>query len=146
MAIVLNTKLERGFGPQATDLLELTAEERAKSRHPFTTQGGLDVYVQLDRGTVLKYGDRLQSEDGQLVVEVIAREEPLLAVSSDNPLKLLQAAYHLGNRHVPLEIERNHLYLQVDLVLREMLEQLGLDVHEAQRSFYPETGAYGDHH
>jgi urease accessory protein len=146
MNILLTTKLERGMGGLATDQLELTAEERFKSRFPFTTAAGQEVYVQLERGTVLHNGDRLQSADGDLVVSIVSRPESLLAVSSENPLKLLQAAYHLGNRHVALEMENNHLYLQVDPVLREMLEHRGLNVQVIDRPFDPEPGAYEHHH
>jgi urease accessory protein len=77
---------------------------------------------------------------------IVSRPESLLAVSTDNPLKLLQAAYHLGNRHVALDMERNHLYLQDDPVLKEMLEHHGLDVCAINRPFDPEPGAYDSHH
>jgi urease accessory protein len=146
MTILLTTKLERGMGALAIDQLELTAEERFKSRFPFTTAAGQEVYVQLERGTVLHNGDHLQSADGELVVTIVSRPESLLAVSTDNPLQLLQAAYHLGNRHVALEMERHHLYLQDDPVLREMLEHRGLDVRVVDRAFDPEPGAYEHHH
>ncbi len=146
MSILLTTKLERGIVGVTTDQLELTAEERFKSRYPFTTAAGQAVYVQLERGTVLHHGDRLQSADGELVVAIVSRPESLLAVSTDNPLKLLQAAYHLGNRHVALEMGHNHLYLLDDPVLREMLEQRGLEVQVVDRAFDPEPGAYEHHH
>jgi urease accessory protein len=144
--ILLTTKLEQGMGGLATDQLELTAEERFKSRFPFTSAAGQEVYVQLERGTVLHDGDRLQSVDGKLVMAIVSRPESLLAVSTDNPLKLLQAAYHLGNRHVALEMGRNHLYLQDDPVLRDMLEHRGLEVQVVVRAFDPEPGAYEHHH
>jgi urease accessory protein len=144
--ILLTTKLEQGMGGLATDQLELTAEERFKSRFPFTSAAGQEVYVQLERGTVLHDGDRLQSVDGRLVMAIFSRPESLLAVSTDNPLKLLQAAYHLGNRHVALEMGRNHLYLQDDPVLRDMLEHRGLEVQVVVRAFDPEPGAYEHHH
>jgi urease accessory protein len=146
MSILLTIKLERGAARQATDQLELSAAERFKSRFPFTTAAGQEVYVQLDRGTVLHNGDRLQSDNGDLVVSIVSRPEALLAVSTDNPLKLLQAAYHLGNRHVALEMENNHLYLENDSVLKEMLEHRGLEVCAIDRPFDPEPGAYDSHH
>ncbi len=146
MSVLLTTKLERGASGSSTDQLELTAAERFKSRFPFTTAAGQEVYVQLDRGTVLQHGDRLQSAAADLVVSIVSRPESLLMVSTDHPLKLLQAAYHLGNRHVALEMEKNHLYLENDSVLKEMLEHRGLDVCVIDRPFDPEPGAYDSHH
>ena len=146
MSILLTTKLECGDGGASIDQLELSAAERFKSRFPFTTAAGQEVYVQLERGTVLHNGDRLQSADGDLVVSIVSRPESLLAVSTNNPLKLLQAAYHLGNRHVALEMEDNNLYLENDSVLKEMLEHRGLDVCVIDRPFNPEPGAYDSHH
>jgi urease accessory protein len=146
MMILLTTKLAKEINRPAIDRLELTAAERSKSRFPFISAAGQEVYVQLERGTVLYDGDRLQSVDGKLVMAICACPESLLVVSTDNPLKLLQAAYHLGNRHVALEMGRNHLYLQDDSVLRDMLEHRGLEVQVVVRAFDPEPGAYEHHH
>ena len=93
--------------------LALTAEERSRSRHRFDSTEGKSVYLQLPRGTVLRDGDRLQSDDG-LVVQVLAKPEPVLTVRAEVAVQLLQAAYHLGNRHVPLEIQPAYLRLSPD--------------------------------
>jgi len=126
--------------------LALTAEERTKSRHRFETADGQTLYLRLPRGTVLRDGDLLRSETDSSLVRVTAKPEPILTVTAPTPLDLLRAAYHLGNRHVPVEITANYLRLSPDPVLREMLQQLGMEVQEAVLPFQPELGAYGHHH
>jgi urease accessory protein len=146
MPIVLTEKIDRHSSLAPTDRLSLTAEERQRSRHPFTTVGGLEVYLQLERGTFLREGDRLQSADGQTVIEIIAKPELVMSATADHGTHLLQAAYHLGNRHVSLEITQTHLYLLPDSVLRDLLTQRGLTVADLERPFQPESGAYENHH
>lgn len=126
-------------------ILALTAEERTRSRHHFTAPDGQSFYVQLPRGTVLRDGDLLQAETGEWV-RVVASPEPVLTVTSHQPLDLLRAAYHLGNRHVALEVTSNYLRLLPDPVLQSMLEHMSLHVIEEVQPFQPETGAYGSHH
>jgi urease accessory protein len=146
MPIILTTKLNHHLTLLPTDRLSLTSEERTRTRHPFTTEGGIDVYLQLDRGTSLRQGDRLQSVDKSLVVEIIAKPELTIAATTDFALSLLEAAYHLGNRHVPLEISTTHLYLLPDPVLWDLLVKRGLTVTEVVRPFQPQAGAYEHHH
>ncbi len=124
--------------------LPLTAEDRTRSRHHFETADGQLVYLQLPRGTVLRDGDWLQADDGA-IVRVIAKPEPVLTVTAQTPLALLQAAYHLGNRHVSLEIAPTYLRLSPDPVLRDLLLHRGLHVDEDIQPFHPESGAYGQH-
>jgi urease accessory protein len=146
MPIVLNVLLDRHSDLVPSDRLSLTAEERQRSRYPFITAEGMEVYVELNRGTCLRGGDRLQSVDGSVVVEVVARPEWVMAVTAEHGTHLLQAAYHLGNRHVSLEITATHLYLLPDPVLQGLLEQRGLRVEELERPFQPELGAYEQPH
>jgi urease accessory protein len=146
MPIVLNTKLDRHNDLVPTDRLSLTAEERQRSRCPFTTIGNVEVYLQLERGIFMRQGDRLQSEDGSFVVEIVAQPERVMAVTSDQSIDLLQAAYHLGNRHVPLEVTASHLYLLPDSVLQDLLQHRGLMVVEIERPFQPQAGAYEHYH
>ncbi|WP_026098301.1 urease accessory protein UreE [Kamptonema formosum] len=124
--------------------LALTAFERTKSRHRFEIDSQF-VSVHLPRGTVLRDGDLLAPASGDLLVRVIAFPEPVLTVTANTPLDLLRAAYHLGNRHVPVEIAPTYLRLSPDSVLQAMLEQLGVQVREEVAPFHPETGAYGSH-
>jgi urease accessory protein len=126
--------------------LALTAEERGRSRplSPETLEGQ-PLQFQLPRGTILQDGDLLQDEAGEIWVRIIAKPEPVLTVTSDDALTLLRAAYHLGNRHVALEVGWNYLRLEPDPVLEKMLEQLGAIVQEDMVPFQPEAGAYHRH-
>ncbi|MBD2097031.1 urease accessory protein UreE [Trichocoleus sp. FACHB-591] len=128
----------------AVDLtLALTAEERARSRYQLATEAGQSVRLQLPRGTVLHHGDLLQAETGDVLVRIAAKPEPVLTVKAQTSLELLRAAYHLGNRHVALEITTDYLRLSPDPVLQSMLEHLGLQVSAEIAAFQPEVGAYG---
>lgn len=125
--------------------LALTAAERTRSRYRWQTPTGEGILLHLPRGTVLRDGDLLAAEAEEPVARVLAQPEPVLIVTAKHPLDLLRAAYHLGNRHVALEIEAHCLKLSPDPVLQAMLEQLGLQVIEAIQSFQPESGAYHPH-
>ncbi|MDJ0738066.1 MAG: urease accessory protein UreE [Nostocaceae cyanobacterium] len=125
--------------------LALTAEERTRSRHRWQTQEGETVFLRLPRGTVLRDGDILQDETNSSLIRILAKPEPVLTVTAPTALLLLRAAYHLGNRHVPVEITPSYLRLSPDTVLRAMLEQLGLEIKEEILPFQPEMGAYGHH-
>lgn len=122
--------------------LSLTAEERLRSRHHFHTDEGQGINLNLKRGTVLGHGDLLQAESGA-IVQILAKPEPVMTVKANTALDLLRAAYHLGNRHVPLEVRDGYLRLSPDSVLRDMLQQMGLQVTEEVLPFQPEMGAYG---
>jgi urease accessory protein len=126
-------------------VLHLTAEERSRSRHCHKTTDDQAVLLHLPRGTVLHNGDLLEAETGQ-VVRVVAKPEPVLTVRAETQLELLRAAYHLGNRHVPLEVAPDYLRLSPDSVLQALLEHRGLLVTEEMQPFQPEAGAYGHHH
>lgn len=127
-------------------ILSLTAFERTRTRHRFETPDGQSLYLRLPRGTVLHDGDLLQSEQDNVVIRIAAKPEPVLTVTSQTNLDLLRASYHLGNRHVPLEVTASYLRLSPDPVLQTMLEQLGLEVKEEVVPFQPEIGAYGHNH
>lgn len=136
--------------PIIHDHLALTAEERTRSRHRFTTVSGQSVHLNLPRGTVLRDGDLLTDATNSgdtansIYIRVIAKPEPVVTVTAASPLLLLRAAYHLGNRHVSLEITPNWLRLSPDPVLEAMLKQLGLFITTEVAHFNPEVGAY--HH
>jgi urease accessory protein len=144
MPVLLTTQLDHHSQLVPTDRLSLTAEERSRSRHPYITDGGREVYLQLKRGTNLRHGDRLQATDDNLdlIVAILAKPEQVMVVTAVHSLDLLQAAYHLGNRHVPLEITDDRLYLLPDPVLQDLLHQRGLNVTIADRPFQPQAGAY----
>ena len=141
---VLTQRLPADASVQVPHTLALDAEERRRSRYRFDSPMGVALYLRLPRGTVLRDGDLLQSEGGDAIARVVAKAESVLVVTAGTCLQLLQAAYHLGNRHVPVEVTAGALYLAPDPVLADMLVQLGVQVTEAVRPFQPETGAY--HH
>lgn len=121
--------------------VELDWDTRQKSRFEATDSQGRRLGVFLPRGSVVRGGDVLVAEDGSLVVAQAA-PQPVLEVRASNPFDLLRAAYHLGNRHVQLELQPEVLKLEPDHVLAQMLRQMGLQVAEAQAAFEPEAGAY----
>lgn len=132
--------------PDCDAELELTYEARSKSRlRCFTTQGE-EVGLFLERGQPpLHDGECLQAVDGRIVV-VRARPEQLLHVTCASAFELTRAAYHLGNRHVALQVGDGWLRLLDDYVLKDMLLQLGANVEAIEAPFQPEHGAYGGGH
>ncbi len=126
--------------------LSLTAEERTRSRYRFVTQEGEPVTLNLPRGTILRDRDLLATDNNSVLVRVVAKPEPVLTVTADNALTLLRAAYHLGNRHVALEMSATYLRLSPDPVLQGMLTQLGVSVKAEIAPFQPEVGAYTHAH
>lgn len=143
--LTLTQRLPANPGAIVMLTLALTAEERSRSRYRLETPE-LSVSLQLPRGTVLRDGDLLQPANSEQFVRVVAKPEPVYTVSGKTPLDLLRAAYHLGNRHVPLEITPTYLKLAPDPVLHSMLEQLGVEVRQEVSPFQPEAGAYGHSH
>ncbi|WP_185235739.1 urease accessory protein UreE [Teredinibacter franksiae] len=127
----------------------VTYEERKKSRYKLNTTGGEPLGWFLERGHILKDGEFLQCSNGK-AVKITAADESISEVANGNSLLLTRAAYHLGNRHVPLQIGEGYLRYQHDHVLDEMVRGLGLDVVHANKPFHPENGAYhgggGGHH
>jgi urease accessory protein len=125
--------------------LTLAYDARCKSRLAATLDTGEEVALVMPRGTVLANGDVLVADDGALV-RVIAAPEAVLVVRAPDTLTLTRAAYHLGNRHTPVEIGVDYLKLEADPVLETMLTRLGARVARETLPFHPETGAYGGGH
>jgi urease accessory protein len=121
--------------------LTLTYDLRSKSRFRAKLDDGREAFVQLPRGSTLKDGDVLDAGEVRVLVRA-ALETVSVATTLDSQL-LTRAAYHLGNRHVPLEIAQNRLVYQHDHVLDAMLRELGVEVTSARLKFQPEGGAYG---
>ena len=137
-------------GPDAsTKTLTLRFDQRTKSRLRTRLDSGEEVGLFLPRGTILRGGQRLLASDGG-VVEVCAAIESLIEVRCDSLLDLTRAAYHLGNRHVAVQVGSDTrggwLRLAADHVLREMLDGLGCAVTALDAPFEPEAGAYGGGH
>ncbi|HEY9847031.1 MAG TPA: urease accessory protein UreE [Candidatus Caenarcaniphilales bacterium] len=146
MILTLTERLPPNPHAIAEFTLALTAAERTRSRCRYDLANGCSLLLHLARGTVLQDDDLLQSQAEDTLVRVVAKPEPVLTATAPTALDLLRAAYHLGNRHVPLEITADYLRLSPDPVLRGMLEQLGLQVTESLLPFHPEAGAYKHHH
>lgn len=126
------------------DTLALPYESRRKSRLLARTEGGLEVGLFMPRGTVLRGGDLVTGPDGGAVLIRAAPEPVSVARTGDSP-QLARAAYHLGNRHVALQVEPGELRYLADHVLDEMVRRLGLDVSHESAPFEPEPGAYSGH-
>ena len=125
-------------------LLEIPFELRQKSRFRATLASGEEASVSLPRGAILRGGDRLAASDGRIVA-IVASAESLLHVECDTPHALARAAYHLGNRHVAVQIGEGWLRIAADHVLERMLTGLGGIVSSVEASFEPEGGAYAGH-
>ncbi len=128
--------------------ITLDWDVRQKSRFESTDSAGRQVGVFLQRGQVVRGGDVLVGEDGSLL-KVVAAPQAVLRITHcpehGTPFDLTRAAYHLGNRHVPIELQPDHLKIEPDHVLADMLRAMHLIVNEVHDPFEPENGAYGDH-
>ncbi|MEO1521018.1 MAG: urease accessory protein UreE [Cyanobacteria bacterium J06633_2] len=139
--------------------LSLTADERTKTRRYVTTDDGQGIYLRLPRGTILRHDDALMSvpdidalesaeeftNNQTPIVRIIAKPEAVMIVRGATQLDVMKAAYHLGNRHVSVEVNIDSLRLSPDPVLRHMLEHMGLTVVDEVHPFQPEVGAYHHH-
>ncbi len=128
--------------------LELDWDVRQKSRFDATDSLGRQLGVFLPRGTAVRGGDVLVAQDGSLV-RVLAAPQPVLVITPcaehGTAFDLTRAAYHLGNRHVPIELAPDHLKIEPDHVLADMLRAMHLTVQETHAAFEPENGAYTAH-
>ncbi|RRJ84372.1 urease accessory protein UreE [Aestuariirhabdus litorea] len=129
-------------GINADDRLSLPFELRRKGRFRARTEGGVEVGVFIERGQLLADGDLLLTECGQRI-RVCSQREAVVTARSANPLAFARACYHLGNRHVPLQIGEGWLRFQPDHVLEELVRLHGLEAQPEQAPFDPENGAYG---
>jgi urease accessory protein len=123
----------------ADDSVTLTYEARFLRRKVLTSDGGTEFLVDLDKTTSLNAGDALVFEDGRKIA-VLPASEALLEISGAS---LVRLAWHIGNRHMPCQIEDTRLLIQRDHVIRDMLEKLGADLRNVTEPFTPEGGAYG---
>lgn len=128
--------------------LELDWDVRQKSRFAATDSQGRALAIFLPRGQAVRGGDVLVAEDGSLVRMIAAPQKVLHITAGAGPgaaFNLMRAAYHLGNRHVPIELQPDHLKIEPDHVLADMLRSMHLTVTAADMPFEPEGGAYGGH-
>jgi Urease accessory protein UreE len=125
--------------------LSMPFDQRQRRRLRTRLASGEEVAFLLPDGTVLRDGDRLDAEDGR-ILRIAAETEPLMEARPADARAWCRAAYHLGNRHVALQIGDGWLRFQRDAVLAQMLDQLGIPVVDIQAAFDPEPGAYGGGH
>jgi urease accessory protein len=147
------TEVVRGPAVAAVDgVLTLPFADRRRSRMRVRLDDGREAAVILPHGTVLRDGDRLREEAGAAVVAVRAADEVLSWTTTGDPLLLARAAYHLGNRHVPVQLGEGWVAYQHDHVLDGMIKELGLALEVRRAAFEPEAGGYrqsgaaGHHH
>ena len=129
--------------PSSTSLT-LPFEKRQKSRLRAYLDNNQEAALMLERGSVLRHGELLRADNG-LIIEVRAADEEVTIALTDDPFLLARACYHLGNRHVPLQIGKGWLRFQRDHVLENLVQSLGLLVQHEQAPFEPEKGAYSGH-
>jgi len=144
MAIVVATRLA-GAHERADEVIELAFEQRERSRFRACLLSGEEIGVDLPPGTLLRQNDRIRLDDGR-VVAVEAAPERLIEVHAHDAIGLARIAYHVGNRHVPLQLGEGWIRLLPDHVLQAMIERLGGHVHAVEEGFQPESGAYGHSH
>lgn len=145
----IKAKLKMRRGAYAVDVkgrLELPFDKRQKSRLRAQLDSGEDVALNLPRGEVLRGGDLVVTSDGR-IVEIVAQAEQVVHVVCAEATALARAAYHLGNRHVPVQLGEGFLRFAADHVLEAMLQGLGATLTRMDAPFEPEAGAYaGGHH
>jgi urease accessory protein len=135
-------KMARGaYKVEVRGQLRLPFESRQKSRLRATLVSGEEVGLMLPRGEVLRGGDLVTASDGR-VIEIVSQEEKITHIEANSPQALAKVAYHLGNRHVPVEVGEGYLRIARDHVLEEMVEKLGATVKHLEAPFEPEAGAY----
>lgn len=151
--LTANKLLAQGHGLASVLLkraatVELDWDVRQKSRFAATDSQGRELAVFLPRGQAVRGGDVLVAEDGSMV-RVIAAPQKVLHITAcaahGSPFDLMRAAYHLGNRHVPIELQPDHLKIEPDHVLADMLRSMHMTVVQVDMPFEPEGGAYGGH-
>ena len=145
MVLKIYERLKENIVLENESTLTLPFELRQKSRLKATLDNGTEVGLMLQRGGLLRGGDLLRAEDGT-VIKVVSAAESVSKVTHPDPLMLMRASYHLGNRHVPLQIAKDYLCYTHDHVLDEMVMGLGLQVVCVIAPFEPEGGAYGGGH
>ena len=122
--------------------LTLSSDERRILRGKRLTDCDQEIILQLPREGKLNDGDILSSNKPDIFIEIIAKIENLLEISSNSKIELIKTAYHLGNRHVEVEIEGDILLTKSDYVIENMLKNFKVDVKNTKKKFFPERGAH----
>jgi urease accessory protein len=141
----IRARLEAGKPAVIYGRLRLAFDQRQKSRMRATLESGEEVAIALARGEVLRGGDLVVAGAGE-VIEIVAERESVMHAECDSAQALTRLAYHLGNRHVPLQVGDRWVRFAADPVLAKMAEGLGAKVSTTEDAFEPEAGAYASHH
>ena len=130
--------------PKLGSLLKITlsSEERRILRGKRLTDCNQEIILQLPRKGKLKDGDILLTNKSNFYIEIIAKIENLIKITSNSKLELIKTAYHLGNRHVEVEIQEDILLTKSDYVIEKMLKNYNVDIVDTQKKFFPERGAH----
>ena len=145
---IFDTDLPAGV---ASETISLSFDDRKRGRLKITTDSGNDAGIQIERGQVLRHGTVLTNDEGDYLI-VLASNETVSTATIEDATLFARGCYHLGNRHVPLQIGEGFLRYQEDYVLDDMLHGLGIHVQHEEAPFEPENGAYapgeghGHHH
>ena len=130
---------------KSIDTILIDFDRRHRRRILLTTESGAEILLDLPHAVRLRDGDGLQTDAG--IIRVAARPEPLLDIHAHTDAELVRIAWHLGNRHLPVQLLRDHIRIRADHVIKDMVEGLGGHVEEISAPFDPESGAYaGGHH
>ena len=130
---------------RAVDRVLIDFDRRHRRRIALRTEAGQDLLLDLPQAVRLRHGDGLLLDDGRIVL-VQARSEPLLDIHAHDGAALVRIAWHLGNRHLPVQLLGAHLRIRRDHVIADMVRALGGHVLEVEAAFDPEGGAYGGGH
>ena len=122
--------------------LTLSSDERRILRGKRLTDCEQEIILQLPRNCDLNDGDILLTNEPNIYVEIIAKIENLIEISSDSRIELIKTSYHLGNRHVEVEIQEEILLTKSDYVIENMLKNFNVDIVNTQKKFFPERGAH----
>ena len=122
--------------------LTLSSDERRILRGKRLTDCDQEIILQLPREGILNDGDILSTNESDFYVEIIAKTEDLIEISSNSRIELIKTAYHLGNRHVELEILEDILLAKSDYIIENMLKNFNVDITNTKKKFFPETGAH----
>ena len=122
--------------------LTLSADERRILRGKRLTDCDQEIILQLPRKGKLNDGDILSTSESNFYIEIVAKKESLIEISANSKIELMKTAYHLGNRHVEVEIQENILLTKGDYVIENMLKNFNVDIVNTQKKFFPERGAH----
>jgi urease accessory protein len=147
MIRAIEVKPQHRWQDPPADTVVLDFDDRHRRRMAMTGTRGLEFLLDLESAVALRSGDALVLEDGRLV-EIVAAAEPLLEIRGRDPQHLVRIAWHLGNRHLPVQLLGDRIRIRADHVIKDMVEGLGGHVDEVDAPFDPEAGAYagGQHH